>query len=510
MNRFICAFSLALALALAGCGQAATPTPPPSPTATPTPQPSPTATRTPRPTPTPTPPPELTSEQIESIALGSVLVEALVEEQGELVSTWWGSGTILASNGLILTNAHVVLGADALVVSLISRTDRPPIPSYYAEPVEVNNVLDLALIQITTDLDGNPVVRSELRLPEVVRGDSDTVDLGHDIHVFGYPGVGGETLTLTEGAVSGFESEDLGSAELERVWIKTDAEVAPGNSGGTAVDERGLLVGIPTLVLTDETAGRISRLRPVNLVSYLTSQPPKRVVEASIYEPNDDPSTAHGPLDPGTAYTAYIHQGDTDVYFIEVETLGPIQIDLTDIAPAVDYDLGFFSADLIPVGISEGETRSEHIDFQPRSTGTYYIVVAPWLGYSLEDPYTLQAVFNDEITPPVLPEPRGVTVQGRVVDANTGQGIVGATMALLLPGVTGEQFMAQNLGQDLVQISSTTDEQGVFTLSDVPRGQVYTGVVVTESDVFWENAWLSIGEGAPAILDLGDILVGTP
>ncbi|NIN67843.1 MAG: trypsin-like serine protease [Anaerolineae bacterium] len=509
MQRSICAFSLALALILAGCGQAATPTPSPSPTPAAATQPSPTATRTPRPTPAPTPPRELTGEQIESIALGSVLVEALVEEQGELVSSWWGSGTILASNGLILTNAHVVLGADALVISLITRTDRPPIPSYYAEPVEVNNVLDLALIQITTDLDGNPVARSELRLPEVVRGNSDTVDLGQDICVFGYPGVGGETLTLTKGAVSGFESEDLGGGQIERVWIKTDAEIAPGNSGGTVVDERGLLVGIPTLVLTDETAGRISRLRPVNLVNYLTSQPPRRVAEASIYEPNDDPSTAYGPLEPGTVYTAYIHQGDLDIYFIEVETLGPIEVDLTDIAPDVDYDLGLFSADFILLRVSEGETTSEHIDFQPRSTGTYYIVVAPWLGYSLEDPYTLQAVFNDEITPPVLPEPGGVTVQGRLVDANTGQGIVGATMALLLPGVTGEEFMAENLSQDLVQVSSTTDEEGVFILNDVPRGQVYTGVVVTENDVFWENAWLLVDEGAPAILYVGDIMVGT-
>lgn len=498
MQRLVCTILLALALVLGGCGQVATPTPVPSPT----------ATSTPRPTPTPTPPPELTSEQIESIALASVVVEALVEERGELVPAWWGSGTVLTPDGLILTNAHVVVGADALVISLISRTDRPPIPTYYAEPAEVNNVLDLALIQITTDLDGNPIERSGLSLPRVPRGDSDAVDLGEDIHIFGYPGVGGETVTFTGGSVSGFESEDLGSGEPERVWIKTDAEIAPGNSGGTAVDERGRLVGIPTFGQVDETGGRISRLRPVNLVSYLTTQPPKKVAEASIYEPNDDPSAAYGPLDPGSIYTAYIHLGDIDFYFIEVETLEPIEVELTDIAPDVDYDLYLLNDALIPVRSSEGETTSEHIAYEPRSTGTYYIAVAAYEGHSLEDPYTLQAIFNGEVPPPVLAEPEEVTVQGRVVDVNTGGGIEGATMALLLPGVTGERFMTESLNQDLVQASSTTDAQGVFVLADVPSGQVYTGVVITESDVFWENDWLTVGEDAPGLLDVGDIIVG--
>ena len=68
-------------------------------------------------------------------------------------------------------------------------------------------------------------------------------------------------------------------------------------------------------------------------------------------------------------------------------------------------------------------------------------------------------------------------------------------MALLLPGVTGEQFTIENLNQDLVQASSTTDEEGVFILNDVPRGEVYTGVVITESDVFWQNDWLP-GDGS--------------
>jgi hypothetical protein len=479
-----------------------------SPTATSTRVVSPTATSTPSPTPSPTPKPELTSEDIESIALASVVIEALVDQQGDLSSAWRGSGTLLSRDGLILTNAHVVLGADALVISLVSRTDQAPIPSYYAEAIEVNNVLDLALIQITTDLDGNPIERTSLHLPRVSRGDSDTVKLGQEVHVFGYPGVGGETLTFTEGTVSGFESEDLGSGEMERVWIKTDAEIAPGNSGGSAVDESGLLVGIPTFVIADQTAGRISRLRPANLVSYLTSEPPQRIVDASIYEPNDDFSTAYGPLEPGAFYAAYIHQGDVDVYFIEVETLAPIEIDLTDIPSRADYDLYLLTASARVLAMSEGEAPSEHITYQPVAAGTFYIAIGAYEGYSLEDPYSLRAVFNGESVPPLLPEPGDVTVQGRLLDVNTGRGIGGATMALLFPGATGEEFMTNNMNQDLIQASSITDDGGVFILSDVPRGAVYTGVVIIEEDVFWQNDWLMVGVDAPAVIDVGDIFVG--
>jgi serine protease Do len=498
MRRLAGTILIALVVVQVGCSQPATPTP----------MTSPAATSTPRPTPSPTARPELTSKEIESIALASVIVEALVEHRGELAPAWWGSGTVLTRDGLILTNAHVVMGADALVISLLSRTDRPPVPTYYAEPIEVNSVLDLALIQITTNLDGSPVERTSLRLPRVPRGDSDAVDLGQELHVFGYPGVGGETLTFTEGTVSGFESEDLGGGDLERVWIKTDAEIAPGNSGGTAVNDSGLLVGIPTMVSADETAGRIGRLRPANLVAYLTSEPPERIVEASVYEPNDDFTTAYGPLEPGTIYTAYLHQGDVDYYFIEVESTAPIEIELSDIPSDVDYDLNLFSAIGNVLEVSQRQTSTERIAYEPRAAGKYFIAVASFESYSLEDPYTLRAFFNGQSAPPLLPESEDVTVQGRVVDANTGEGMAGATMALLVPGVTGEQFMAENLNQDLVQASSTTDDEGVFILNDVPRGEVYTGVVITEDDVFWEDGWLAVSEYAPAVIDLGDIAVG--
>jgi hypothetical protein len=433
----------------------------------------------------------------------------MIEEEGELVTGWTGSGTIITADGMILTNAHVVMGADSLVISLVSRTDQPPIPTYFAEPVEVSNVLDLALIRIISDLDGNSIEFDQLQLPFVILGDSDEMELGQGINVLGYPGVGGETLTFTKGTVSGFESEDLGSGALERVWIKSDAEIAPGNSGGTAVDDRGLLIGIPTLVRTDNTAGRISRLRPSNLMDYLVHTAPPKIVDASIYEPNDTFADAFGPLDEGSVYSAFMHEMDGDFYYIEVDTLDPIEIYLADIPEEADYDLYLLNSEEYLVAYSEGEAASEYIIYEPDEPGTYYIVVESYIGHNLEQPYQLQAMFNGKTAPPILPEASWVTVQGSLIDANTGLGLEGVIVDVLFPGVTGEQFLEEALNQDLVLTSAITDAEGVFILSQIPRGQSYTMVILLETDTLWADDFLWIESSDPSIIDLGVIPIGS-
>ncbi|MBI2912979.1 MAG: trypsin-like peptidase domain-containing protein [Chloroflexi bacterium] len=158
---------------------------------------------------------------------------------------WTGSGSMISPEGLILTNAHVVDDRtgeyDVLGVALLKQTDEPPEPTYLAEIVAVDYALDLAVVRIALDLDGNPVSVDDL--PFVAVGDSDGVEIGDHIRILGYPGIGGETITFTEGSVSGFTSErGLG----DRAWIKTDATIAGGNSGGMAADDDGKLIGVPT------------------------------------------------------------------------------------------------------------------------------------------------------------------------------------------------------------------------------------------------------------------------
>lgn len=250
--------------------------------------------------------------------------------------------------------------------------------------------------------------------------------------------------------------------------------------------------------------GRINRLRPSDLVEYLTSEPPPLVVEASIFEPNDDVLTAHGPLQPGETYTAYLHDGDLDFYFIQAENLAPIEINLTGPAD-VDYDLALFDSDFFLVESSESETSQEYIGYVPSSLGTYYIVVVAYAGYSLEEPYILLPVFNGEAASPVIPQLQLATVQGRLVDSSTGLGMEGAEMLLLIPGVTGEEFIESDLDPARVQGSSFTAAEGVFVLLDVPRGQTYTGFVITTTHYFWENDYLTLAPTGPDLVDVGDI-----
>lgn len=206
----------------------------------------------PAPTATSAPLPTATVSQFRNAA---VPFEAVVQiwaefydEVGELQIGWSGSGTIISEDGLILTNAHVVLPdryfpVDALVVAMTLSQDSEPEPRYFAEVLQADAALDIAVIRITQDYDGNAVDSASLNLPHVPLGDSDQLNLGDPLTILGYPGIGGATVTLTRGEVSGFTSQpDYG----QRAFIKTSATIAGGNSGGLAVDASGLLIGVPT------------------------------------------------------------------------------------------------------------------------------------------------------------------------------------------------------------------------------------------------------------------------
>jgi S1-C subfamily serine protease len=180
---------------------------------------------------------------VEDLAHAVVQIEAL-DSLGDPV--WTGSGTFISSDGLILTNGHVVDDRageyDSLAVATTTETDEPPESKYLTEIVAVDYALDLAIVQVTSDLDGNDVTEE---FPFVPTGDSESVEIGDNIRILGYPGIGGDTITFTNGVVSGFTSER--SVE-GRAWIKTDATIAGGNSGGLAVDAAGRLIGVPTIV----------------------------------------------------------------------------------------------------------------------------------------------------------------------------------------------------------------------------------------------------------------------
>ena len=98
-------------------------------------------------------------------------------------------------------------------------------------------------------------------------GDAAKLDIGETLTVLGYPAIGGGSLELTRGAVSGF----LAAEGQKEAWIKTDARIAPGNSGGGAFDADGNLVGIPTAIYYVEGLGteESGRIRPIDMAEGL-------------------------------------------------------------------------------------------------------------------------------------------------------------------------------------------------------------------------------------------------
>ncbi|WP_296448971.1 S1C family serine protease [Rhodoferax sp. UBA5149] len=149
-------------------------------------------------------------------------------EQGNEPQIGLGSGVIVSANGYILTNNHVVESADEIEVVLNdSRHAR-------AKVIGTDPDSDIAVLKI--DLD---------RLPVIVLGNSDTLQVGDQVLAIGNPfGVG---QTVTGGIVSALGRNQLGINTFEN-FIQTDAAINPGNSGGALVDTNGNLLGINTAI----------------------------------------------------------------------------------------------------------------------------------------------------------------------------------------------------------------------------------------------------------------------
>lgn len=194
-----------------------------------------------------------------------------------------GSGTIIRPDGLILTNAHVGVpsaeglgvqygvpwtekASSTLVIAEIDRPDHPAHPAFRATPIAWDGYLDVAVLQVTSTVTGQPVDTSTLHLPAIPLGNTAGLQSGDHLNVLGYPGNGGgfqRAINYSQGSVSGFLPDPV--VKTDRAWVKTDAAIAHGNSGGLAADDRGRLVGIPTRLEFDTEGGPTQgRLRAIN------------------------------------------------------------------------------------------------------------------------------------------------------------------------------------------------------------------------------------------------------
>lgn len=145
-----------------------------------------------------------------------------------------GSGTIVSDDGYILSNYHVVSGADSVIVTL---TDRR---TFGAEVVGFDSLIDIALLKIEAQ-----------QLPHVRLGDSTSLQVGDWVLAIGHPL--GMRSTLTHGIVSALDRRaDIfnGSGYAIESFIQTNAVINPGNSGGPLLNLDGETIGIVTAIST--------------------------------------------------------------------------------------------------------------------------------------------------------------------------------------------------------------------------------------------------------------------
>jgi len=171
--------------------------------------------------------------------------------------TGLGSGVIVSTDGYVLTNAHVVDGADIITVTLNDGRELK------AKVVGADPKTDLAVIKIDAK-----------DLPAVTFANSDQLEVGDRVLAIGNPfGVG---QTVTTGIISGLGRGDIGIlADVQGYedFIQIDASINPGNSGGALTDVRGRLIGINSAILS-RTGGfqGIGLAIPANLARTVMEQ----------------------------------------------------------------------------------------------------------------------------------------------------------------------------------------------------------------------------------------------
>ena len=143
-----------------------------------------------------------------------------------------GSGVIVRTDGLIVTNNHVIKGADQIRVVLNDKRE------FEAKVIAAEERLDLALLKVDTKGEALPILSIR---------DSDELEVGDLVLAIGNPfGVG---QTVTSGIVSGVARTNTGIGDFG-YFIQTDAAINPGNSGGALIGMDGKLVGVPTAIFS--------------------------------------------------------------------------------------------------------------------------------------------------------------------------------------------------------------------------------------------------------------------
>ena len=466
---------------------------------------------------------------------------------GGMSSAWTGSGSIVDPSGVILTNCHVAnpraMGmssppADRLGIAVTERSDQPPAITYFAEVVAQNPRLDLAVLRIVGDTHGRRL--RELDLPSLELGDSDQLGLGEQLAIIGYPGIGGETVTFTSGNVSGFSKE----GNIARGWIKTDATIAGGNSGGTGVNQSGQLVGVPTQaaagsgitpvdarpVLDTNRDGRVDqRDTPMAIGGFINGLRPINLAIPLLEEAGLDvrrsrgSSRRGGSILPGVGGGAAVPRADAKfehlLFSVRVTEDGRPIHPTTQVPSGIDTVFATFEHAGIERGtpwsvvwmanneviIDQKDTWDEEsygrkvVKISNRKglpDGEYHLVLGIGGSVALEGKMLVGTPVDET----------DAELSGRVVDSATGRGLPSALVIVLKPNESVQQFMRYRKESSILTSTQST-EDGRFTFPDqLPKGQAYGLVAAAQGyePIAVEGA-LRVGHGAPERADIGEL-----
>src|SRR6202030_258078 len=173
---------------------------------------------------------------------------------GEQVQRSLGFGVLIDASGLVVTNNHVIEGADQVKVSLADKRE------FEAEIVLKDSRSDLAVLRIKAEKE---------RFPALEFADSDALEVGDVVLAIGNPFAVGQTVT--HGIVSAVARTQVGITDYQ-FFIQTDAAINPGNSGGALVDLGGRLVGINTAIFSRSGGSQgIGFAIPANMVKVVVA-----------------------------------------------------------------------------------------------------------------------------------------------------------------------------------------------------------------------------------------------
>ena len=262
------------------------------------------------------------SDVFKKVASGVVLVV-----NGDFI----GAGAILNQDGLVITNHHVVAGADTVSVIFMppSGVAVEDSKAYDAAVERIDVIADLALIRIK-----NPPENMTL----VTLGDPSAVEVGEEVNAIGHPH--GEFWSYTRGYVSQIRPKygwNDSHYDHQADVIQTQTPINPGNSGGPLLDDQGKLIGINSFV--DPDAQGLNYAVSVDEVTRVMQMTGDRLADGSQVEANSTPSTQSdtGKIEVSQSTKGYKtweyddnHDGKTDRWGVDMDGDGKPDLYLVD------------------------------------------------------------------------------------------------------------------------------------------------------------------------------------